>query len=158
MTSITRLKLSGRGVSLLLVLAMPANLALAQADETATPATTAPATPQHHASGRSKRPTMDDRIAVLGKNLDLTEAQRSAVKKILEQRQQETLRIRNSEAPGNVRIGQFRALQDSTITQIRALLTDEQKKKYDPMLVRKIPASDTPQRSVDDWIKLTTPH
>jgi len=101
---------------------------------------------------------MDDRIAILSKNLDLTEVQRSSLKKILEQRQQATLRIRNSEAPGNVRIGQFRALQERTVEQIRAILTDEQKKKYDPMMVRKVPAADTPQRSVDDWIKATTPH
>ena len=158
MTSMTILKLSCCGAFLFLVLALPDNPALAQADETATPPAATPVTPRHHASGRSKRPTLDDRIAVLGKNLDLTEAQRSAVKRILEQRQQQTLQIRNSAAPGNVRIAQFRALQDSTITQIRGILTDEQKKKYDPMLVRKIPASDAPQRSVEDWIKLTTPH
>lgn len=157
MTSITKLRLSCCGAFLVLVLALPDHPALAQADKTATPAAP-PAAPQHHASGRSKRPTLDDRIAILGKNLDLTEAQRSAVKRILEQRQQQTLRIRNSEAPGNVRIGQFRALQDSTINQIRAVLTDEQKKKYDPLISRRRPASDAPQRSVEDWIKLTTPH
>jgi len=95
---------------------------------------------------------------VLAKNLELTEIQRSAVKKILEQRQKDTIRIRNSDVPGGLRIGQFRALQDRTVEQIRAVLTDQQRKKYDPMIVRKVPASDTPQRTVDDWIKLTTPH
>jgi predicted nucleic acid-binding OB-fold protein len=93
----------------------------------------------------------------LSKNLELTEAQRSAVKKILVQRQEQTLRIRNSEEPGAMRIGQFRALQDQTINQIRAILTDEQKKKYDPLILRKTPAPDTPQRSLEDWIKATTP-
>jgi hypothetical protein len=94
---------------------------------------------------------------VLSKNLELTEAQRNAVKKILVRRQEETLHIRNSEAPGNVRIGQFRALQDQTVNQIRAILTDEQKKKYDPLILRNIPKPDQPQRSLEDWIKATTP-
>jgi len=120
-------------------------------------ATPAPITPRHRASARKTRPTLDDRIAILSKNLQLTEAQRSAVKKILVQRQEQTLRIRNSPEPGNVRIGKFRALQDQTVNQIRAILTDEQKKKYDPLVLRKIPAPDTPQRSLEDWIKATTP-
>jgi len=125
----------------------------------ATPAadTSAPVAPRHHASARSQRLTLDDRIAVLSKNLELTEAQRNAVKKILVLRQEQTLRIRNSEAPGNVRIGQFRALQDQTVNQIRAILTDEQKKKYDPLILRNIPKPDQPQRSLEDWIKATTP-
>ncbi len=128
--------------------------------ETAAPPTdpAAPIVPQRHTSSRRVRTTPDQRIAVLSKNLNLTEAQRTAVKKILEQRQQATLAIRNSGAPGDVRIGQFRALQDRTIKEIRAVLTDEQRKKYDPMMVRQVPAADTPQRSVEDWIKATTPH
>jgi Spy/CpxP family protein refolding chaperone len=146
----TTLKLTCCGAFLLLALALPDRPAVAQASETVAP--------PHPASSHHKRPTLDDRIAVLGKNLDLTEPQRSAVKKILEQRQQQTLRIRDSGAPGNVRIEQFRALQEKTIVQIRALLTDEQKKKYDPLLTRTRPAPSTPQRSVEDWIKATTPH
>jgi len=94
---------------------------------------------------------------VFAKNLDLTEAQQTAVKKILEQRQQEALRIRNdSSVSGSVRIERFRALQDNTVERIRAVLNEEQKKKYDPLAVRRRqPASD--QRSVEDWLKVTTP-
>jgi Spy/CpxP family protein refolding chaperone len=150
MTSMTTLKPICRGAFLLLVLALRRQPALAQASETAAP--------PRPASTHSKRPTLDDRVAVLSKNLELTDAQRSAVKKILEQRQQQTVRIRESEAPGNVRIEQFRALQERTVAQIRAVLTDEQKKKYDPLLPRTRPAPSTPQRSVEDWIKATTPH
>jgi len=146
----TTFKLICCGAFLFLVLALPDKPALAQASGTAAP--------RHHASGRYKRPSLDDRVAVLGKNLDLTEAQRSALKKILEQRQQDTLRIRDSSATGSVRIEQFRALQERTILQIRAILTDEQKKKYDPLITRTRPANSTPQRSVEDWLKITTPH
>jgi len=149
MTSMTMLKATC-GAFLLLALALSPKPAMAQDSETVAP--------PHRASSRYKRPTLDDRVAVLSKNLELTEVQRSAVKKILEQRQQQTVRIRESEAPGNVRIEQFRALQERTVAQIRAVLTDEQKKKYDPLIPRTRPAPSTPQRSVEDWIKATTPH
>lgn len=149
-TSMTTRRLICCAGFLLFTLALTQESSRAQGSEAASP--------PRHASGRARRRTLDDRIAVLSKNLNLTEPQRSAVKKILEQRQQETLRIRNSEAPGSVRVEQFRALQDKTILQIRAVLTDEQKKKYDPMLPRSRPAPATPQRSVEDWIKATTPH
>lgn len=99
----------------------------------------------------------DERVKVLAKNLDLDETQQSAMKKILEQRQQETLRIRqDASISGSDRIDRFRALQDITVQRIRAVLNDEQRKKYDPLAVRKVqPEPD--QRSVEDWIKLTTP-
>ena len=106
---------------------------------------------------RGHRPTIDDRVKVLARSLELNEAQKVAVKKILEQRQQETLRIRlDSSISGGTRIERFRALQDHTVEQIRAVLNDEQKKKYDPLAVRRVgPAPD--QKSVEDWLKVTRP-
>ena len=114
--------------------------------------------PRRTTATRYKRQSMDDRIAVMSKNLALTENQRSAVKRILLWRQQEMLRIRNSDASGGIRIGQVRTLQDQTVERIRSVLNDEQKKKYDPLAVRNAPTPDTPQRSLEDWIKATTPH
>jgi len=112
------------------------------------------ARPTHRARGRAK---IDDRVKVLAKNLELNESQQAAVKKILEQRQQETLRIRqDSSISGSARIEQFRALQDNTVQRIRAVLNEEQKKKYDPLAVRGIPSAPE-QRSVQDWLKVTTP-
>jgi hypothetical protein len=104
-----------------------------------------------------RRPSLDDRIKVLAKNLDLNEAQQAAVKKILEQRQQETLRIRmDPSISGSARIARFRALQDNTVERIRAVLNEEQRNKYDPLAVRRTqPAPE--QRSVEDWLKATTP-
>jgi len=84
-------------------------------------------------------------------------SQQAAVKKILEQRQQETLRIRqDASISGGTRIERFRALQDQTVLRIRAVLNDEQKKKYDPLAVRRVtPPPD--QKSVEDWLKVTNP-
>jgi hypothetical protein len=106
---------------------------------------------------RGHRPTIDDRVKVFARNLDLNEEQQAAVKKILEQRQQETLRIRqDASISGGARIERFRALQDHTVERIRAVLNEDQKKKYDPLAVRRAtPAPD--QKSVEDWLKITTP-
>jgi hypothetical protein len=94
---------------------------------------------------------------MLAHNLDLDQAQQDAVLKILRARTAESLRIRHDTSiPGSVRIEQFRALQDQTVLRVRAVLNDEQKKRYDPLAVRnREPAAD--QKTVEDWIELTTP-
>jgi Spy/CpxP family protein refolding chaperone len=144
---------------LLLALALPlvpGAAALAQEAGAATPAT--PAIPAHGQPQHRRGLTIDDRVKGLAKTLDLNAAQQSAVKEILVQRQQANLRIRrNPSISGSTRIEQFRVLQVRTVQRIRAVLNEEQKKKYDPL------ASDRVQRepggrSVEDWLKLTTPH
>ena len=102
-----------------------------------------------------RRPSIDDRVKILAKNLDLSEAQQSAVKKILEQRQQETLRLRlDPSLTGGARIEQFRVLQDKTVERIRAILNEDQRRKYDPLAVRGIPPAPE-QRGVEDWLKVS---
>jgi predicted TIM-barrel enzyme len=111
---------------------------------------------QTHAVRRRAR--LEDRVKVLAESLHLDDAQQVAVTKILEERQQETLRIRrDASISGSDRMAQFRAIQDRTVARIRSVLNEEQKKKYDPLAVRRVePAPE--QRSVEDWIKATTPH
>jgi predicted TIM-barrel enzyme len=111
---------------------------------------------QTHAVRRRTR--LEDRVKVLAESLHLDDAQQLAVTKILEERQQETLRIRrDASISGSDRMAQFRAIQDRTVVRIRSVLNEEQKKKYDPLAVRRVePAPE--QRSVEDWIKATTPH
>jgi hypothetical protein len=87
----------------------------------------------------------------------LSDTQQVAVKRILEQRQAETLRLRqDGSISGEERIGRLRAIQDQTILRIRALLNDDQKKKYDPLAVREIPQPQG-QKTVEEWLKETTP-
>ena len=96
-------------------------------------------TPAHPARSTQRRATLDDRVKALSKALDLSDAQQVAVKRILEQRQAETLRLRqDGSISGEERIGRLRALQDQTILRIRSVLNDDQKKKYDPLAVREI--------------------
>ena len=104
-----------------------------------------------------RRALIDERVKALAASLNLTEQQQAAVKRILEQRQAETLRLRNAPMSGSERIDRLHLLQDQTIEKIRSVLNDEQKKKYDPLAVRKVPPS-ADQKSVEDWLKVTTPH
>jgi biopolymer transport protein ExbD len=131
----------------------------AQASEptTAPPAQTTPPAPARPAHPTHRAVTLDDRVKAFAKALDLNESQQAAVKKILEQRQVEMLRIRqDTSIEGSDRIGKLRALQDQTVQRIRSVLNDDQKKKYDPLAVRnREPAPD--QKSVEDWLKATTP-
>ena len=138
----------GAFLSLVLVILAPSGPVAAQVS-----GTSSPSSPTHRTR---QRPSIDDRVKILAKNLELNEAQQSAVKHILEQRQQESLRLRldPSIAPSS-RIARFRVLQDRTVERIRAVLDDEQRKKYDPLIVRGIPASPD-QRSVEDWLELSS--
>jgi Spy/CpxP family protein refolding chaperone len=112
-----------------------------------------PPKPRHY-----KASSIDSRVNTFAKNLDLTEAQKSAVKRILEERQQQSFRIRqDSSISGADRIDKFRLLQLSTVARIRAVLNEEQRKKYEPFATEKLERT-PPERSVEDWLKLTTPH
>jgi len=100
-----------------------------------------------------KRVTIDDQVKRFAQTLNLSETQQSQVKKILEFRQVQTRRIReDGSISGADRISQFRGLQDSTVGRIRAILNDEQQKKYDPLMVRQTQQT-SPQPSVEDWLK-----
>ena len=107
--------------------------------------------PPHHRT----RVNIDDQVKEFAKNLDLNQEQQAAVKKILERRQQESLHIMRSSS-GPDAIDRFRALQVGTVEQIRAVLNDEQKKKYNPLAPH--PAQTSPQPSVEDWMKAAKPH
>jgi len=102
-----------------------------------------------------RKVSIDDQVKGLAQTLNLDGEQQASIRKILEQRQRDSLRIlRNSSATD--RIGSLRALQLRTAAQIRATLNDEQKEKYNPLGHR--PTEQTsPQPSVEDWIKATTP-
>jgi hypothetical protein len=146
-----RAKQAGLCLAALLLNVSLVSSALAQTTAVV-PATPAPPTPSSH-----RRPSLDDRVKTLAVTLNLDQQQQVAVKRILEQRQQETPRLRHDTSiTGSTRIERLRALQDQTVQRIRLVLNDEQKEKYDPLAVRQ--AGPAPgQKSVEDWLKVTTP-
>jgi hypothetical protein len=100
--------------------------------------------------------SIDDQVKGLAQNLNLNAEQQASVKEILEQRQRDSLRIlRNSSTTD--RVSSLRFLQLRTAAQIRAVLDDAQKQKYNP-LGQRPPQQTSPQPSVEDWMKATAPH
>lgn len=137
-------------MALLLLFLLPSAFALAQ---------TAPAVRSSHRANQSRvQASIDFHVGQLAQALDLTEPQQSAVRKILEQRQVQVWSLRRDPSiSGSARVDRFRSIQEHTVEQIRAVLSEDQKQKYDPLAVRKLqPASD--QSSVEDWLKATTQH
>ena len=114
------------------------------------PAQTSTQTPRPPRQNR--RPSLDDRVKRLAKALDLNESQQAGVKAVLEGQQRRARQIQFDESiSGADRIGKFRALQEDTVSRIRALLNDEQKKKYDPLNHEH--QANPPPPSVEDWMK-----
>jgi len=99
-----------------------------------------------------RRSTLDERVKRFATALNLGEAQQAGLKKVLEHQQIQTRQIQLDESlSGADRIGKIRDLQRDTVLQIRSLLNEEQKKKYDPLNH----ASDTSSSDsyVNDWLK-----
>ena len=140
-----------RGLFLLFAVCLPVlwsgAAALSQDSE---PARHAQPTARHNG-----RVSIDPQLKGLTKNLNLGQEQQAVVRRILERRQQESLRImRNSS--GAEGISRFQALQIATVEQIRSVLTDEQKKKY--IALAPHPPQTSPQHGLEDWMKATKPH
>ena len=111
----------------------------------------APSAQQGHS--HSRRQTLDERVERLAKYLNLSDGQRSVLKEILLERQQEILKLRHSASSGEeLQMDRFRAVEDKTVERIHAILNDEQRKKYDPLGVRS-QVSDAQRQGVDGWMK-----
>jgi hypothetical protein len=107
-----------------------------------------------HAPGRhARRSGLEDRVAMLTKALDLDPIQQGALRKVLQRQREQVLRIwSDGSMPSAERIASTTAASKQTAKQIRALLNEEQRKKYDP------PPPGDPGRAVgnahvEDWMK-----
>jgi hypothetical protein len=111
----------------------------------------APAAQQGHS--HSRRQTLDERVERLARYLNLSDGQRSVLKEILLEREQEILKLRHSASSGEeLQMDRFRAVEDKTVERIHAILNDEQRKKYDPLGVRS-QVTDAQRQGVDGWMK-----
>jgi hypothetical protein len=138
---------------LLVALGLPASVPLAGVQAVDQTSANVDMKPHTQTPFRRRTITIDDQVKRFTESLDLSETQQSEIKRILELRQVQIRRIRLDESlSGDERIGRLRDLQDSTVAQIRAVLSDEQKKKYDPLAVRQA-QKNSPQPSVEDWMK-----
>lgn len=102
---------------------------------------------------RGRRSGLGGRVATLTRALGLDTEQQAAVRKVLQDQRQQVQQIWNGEAPSAAdRIAATRKLSRSTADRIRAILNEEQRKKFDP------PRQDDPGKTigglhVEDWMK-----
>jgi len=152
-TSIAGSKNGLAKILMLVALGLPAWVPLAGVQADGQTSGSVGTKPQTQTPGRWRTLSQDDQVKRFAESMGLSETQQSEVKRILEFQQVQTRRIRlDGSLSGAERISRLRILQDSTIAWIRALLNDEQQKKYDPLAVRQAQKS-SPQPSIEDWMK-----
>jgi hypothetical protein len=124
------------------------------------PATAAPADAPgkavHRAHKARRGATIDDRVKLLTAELKLDAAQQAGVKGALETQRTRLQQLWNdtSMAPA-VRVGATQKISDDTADRIRALLNEEQKKKYIKPRQRDV-AVGTKGADVEGWMSKTT--
>ena len=107
----------------------------------------------HHAAAGAG---LDARVRTLSKFFDLDAAQQSELRKVLENQREQVRKLWNdSTVPPANRISATRLISDNTADQIRALLNNEQRKKYNPPRQPHPAGADADKRSVEDWMNAT---
>jgi hypothetical protein len=109
------------------------------------------ATPAQHPVRQVRHNGIDERVQTLAKALNLDPAQQVALRRVLEGQRESVARVwSDTSMPAAIRIGATQAISDRTADQIRALLTEEQREKYNPPRIR---PQDRPARpDVSAWM------
>jgi len=107
---------------------------------------------QGQAPRKHKAHGLADRVTVLSKALELDAGQQLELRKILQRQREQVMKVWSdtSVAPAH-RVVATQAIGDKTTDQIRALLNDEQKKRYNPP--RQAHEAAGSSTSVEDWLK-----
>jgi Spy/CpxP family protein refolding chaperone len=122
---------AGRAGRLVALVLAAGTLAPAQGSDAAgaAPAAASSATRQlrHHAPPRA----LGDRVQLMAKELDLDPAQQAQLKTILQAQRAEVASVwSDASVPAAVRVGATRVIAERTADKIRAMLNDEQRRKY----------------------------
>jgi hypothetical protein len=95
--------------------------------------------------------TLDGRVRLLAKELDLNATQQAQVKKLLIAQREQVAALWNETAlPAALRVSRTQSISDHTADQIRALLTEPQREKYIKPRQRPAPVG-TAGASVGAW-------
>jgi Spy/CpxP family protein refolding chaperone len=99
---------------------------------------------------------LDHHIRVLSKGLDLDPMQESQLRSVLEsQRVQLDKLWSDTTIPAEYRIIATRKISDQTADRIRALLSEEQRKKYGPHVEPHSTAPGAGEKTVEEWMNAT---
>lgn len=109
---------------------------------------------RHHAGAGQG---IEGRVKLLTQELDLDAKQQAELRKLLEsQREQVRLVWNDTSLPAANRVGATRAISDRTADQIRAMLNEEQKKKYNSAKPPR-DAESSPKPDVEYWMNPAKP-
>lgn len=98
--------------------------------------------------GTARVSSIDRRVARLGTQLGLNDVQRFDLKRLLETQQAETNRLWNNQEIDPIdRMTRLRILQENTRKRFNALLTEEQRKKYEQLRQKAAQPAPQPQAS-----------
>jgi Spy/CpxP family protein refolding chaperone len=106
------------------------------------------ATPQTGHGQPTQEASIAERMQNLARQLNLTDAQKEKIEPILLDSAKQVDALRNDNSlTREQRFAKFRQIHESTLTQIRPVLTDEQQKKLDAMVAQmhQRPAGGPPQ-------------
>jgi hypothetical protein len=155
--------LARAGLAALAASVMVAGGALAdEAPAAAAPAATVPPPARTAATARTAQPatagTIEHRVAVLAKALDLDAKQKTELRRILERQREDVRRIWSNTAllPAE-RAPATRAAADRTADEIRGILNDEQKQRYNPPKPPAPPPGESGPPNVAAWMDATRP-
>lgn len=99
------------------------------------PQTTQPDQQSQAPQQQAGRPSVDDQVKMLTQELNLTSDQQTKMKSVLETQHQQAMTIINDNSlQREDKIQKIRTLRENTISQARAMLNEDQKKKLDAML------------------------
>jgi Spy/CpxP family protein refolding chaperone len=85
-------------------------------------------------TGRHQMPSVDDQVKHMAKKLNLSDDQQAKLKPILEDQRKQMEQIRDdSSLSREDRFSKMKSVHENSASQIKALLNDDQQKKFDKM-------------------------
>jgi hypothetical protein len=106
----------------------------------------------------SQSNSLEKRVMSFAQTLDLDAKQQSALRQVLEVQREQVMKVwSDSSVPASYRISATQAISNKTADQIRALLNEDQRKKYNAPRQAHEAATGTNKRSVEEWMEATKP-
>jgi hypothetical protein len=107
---------------------------------------------------RHYRSGLEERVKTFSKAFDLDAKQQDELRKVLESQREQIRKVwREGSVPPPYRVSATRLIYYQTEDRIRALLNDEQRKKYKPPRPSNESAVASDQRSVEYWMNAAKP-
>jgi hypothetical protein len=112
--------------------------------------------PRHPSQRLTPEQALDERVLRLTRALELDEAQQARLREVLTNERRQIMKLRTDNPhPQADRVGPALAILDHTREEIRAMLNEEQKKKYPAPVPRS--ATTAASADVDYWMRLMQP-